>query len=204
VFGNGNVLANTTASGFPAPLPTNWSGTSVSINGVPCPMSYVSPAQVNVQVPEQLTPGIATVVVNNNGVTYTTSVSLVAASPGIFTSDFLVTAILQDQNGALLTQSNPANPGQEVVMYATGIGPVNPSIATNQIAGVPLSQATSSYGLTVDGTPAQVAFLGFVPGFIGLGQVNFIIPSSTPASNAIPVVLTINGVSSKTVQISVR
>ena len=92
---------------------------------------------------------------------------------------------------------------QVVVMYATGIGPVDPPIATDQVAGVPLSKATSTYSVMVNGTAAQVDFVGLTPGFLGLGQINFHIPANTPAGNSIPVVLTINGVSAKTVQISV-
>jgi len=203
VFGNGSVLANTTITGFPMPLPLSSNGTSVTMNGIACPLLYLSPTQINVQVPVELQPGTATVVVNNNGVIYTTTVPVVAASPGIFTSDYVATAILQDANGVLLTQNNPAKRGQVVVMYAAGIGPVSPAVATNRVAGVPLSKATSTYSVTVNDTPAQVDFVGLTPGFVGLGQINFRIPGNTPAGNTIPVTLTINGVNARTVQISV-
>jgi uncharacterized protein (TIGR03437 family) len=205
LFGNGNVLSGITASGFNTPLPTSSGGTSVTINGIYCPLVYVSPTQINLQAPMELAVGTATVVVNNNGTTFSATVQVPSATPGIFTSDYIVTAILQDGNGNLLTASSPASPGQSVAMYLTGIGPVSNYPGDGNPAPFgPLAQSTSSYTLTVNGTAAHIDYLGLAPGWTGLGQINFEIPAGTPAGNTIPVVLTIAGTASKTVQISVK
>ena len=205
LFGNGNILANSTATGFKTPLPTSSGGTSVTINGLACPLVYVSPTQINLQAPTALSAGTATVVVNNNGQTFSTMAQVLTAAPGIFTSDYMVTAILQDGNGALLDQSNPASPGQTVAMYLTGIGPVTNYPGDGEPAPFgPLAQSTSSYTLTVNATAAHIDYLGLTPGFAGLGQINFEIPAGTPSGNTIPVALTIAGTVSKTVQISVK
>jgi uncharacterized protein (TIGR03437 family) len=209
LFGNGNVLATTTVPGFNAPLPTSANGTSVTINGILCPLLYVSPSQINLQAPMELQPGTATAIVSNNGQVFSTTVQVLTAAPGIFTTDFYVNgglAILQDSaTFTALNASNPAVPGQNVTMYFTGIGPITNNPGTGNAAPPsPLSQSTSAGSVTVNGISVQPSFTGLTPGFAGLGQVNFQLPANTPSGNNIPVVLAINGVSSKTVQISVN
>ena len=207
LFGNGNVLATTTVAGFSLPLPTSSNGTSVTMNGIFCPLIYVSPTQINLQAPMELQPGIATVIVNNNGQTFSTTVPVFSASPGIFTTDYYANGgvgILEDsRTGAYLTASNPAVPGQNVTVYFTGIGPITNNPGTGRAApGNPLSQSTAPVTVAVNGDSVQPSFTGLTPGFAGLGQVNFQLPTNIP-SGSIPLILTINGVSSKTVHISV-
>jgi uncharacterized protein (TIGR03437 family) len=208
LFGNGNVLATATVSGFSLPLPTSSNGTSVTINGFPCPLVYVSPSQINLQAPMELQPGTAPVVVNNNGQAFSTTVQVLAAAPGIFTTDYYANGgvgILQDSaTGTVLNANNPAAPSQNVTMYFTGVGPVTNSPGTGMAApGSPsLSQSASTVSVSVNGISVQPSFTGLTPGFAGLGQVNFQLPANTPGGNSIPVVLTINGVSAKTVHIS--
>jgi uncharacterized protein (TIGR03437 family) len=210
LFGSGNVLATTTISGFSLPLPTSSNGTSVTMNGILCPLVYVSPSQINLQAPMELQPGTATVIVNNNGQSFSTTVQVLPAAPGIFTTDYYASgglAILQDsQTGALLNANNPAVPGEYLTMYFTGIGPITNNPGTGKVAqGSPsLSQSTSTVSVTVNGIFVQPSYTGLTPGFVGLGQLNFQLPANTPGGNTIPVVLTINGVSGKSVQISVR
>ena len=115
LFGNGNILANSTVSGFSTPLPTSSGGTSVTmkINGMACPLVYVSRTQINLQAPTARAARTASVMVNNNGQTFSTTVQVLTAAPGIFTSDYMVTAILQDGNGAVPNQSKPGQPGAD-------------------------------------------------------------------------------------------
>jgi uncharacterized protein (TIGR03437 family) len=206
LFGSG--FAATTASGFALPLPTSSNGTSVTMNGIPCPLIYVSPSQINLQAPMELQAGTAAVTVNNNGVALSTTVQVLAAAPGIFTTDYYANggvAILQDSaTGAVLNVNHPAVPGQNVTMYFTGIGPITNNPGTGRAAPPsPLSQSTSAVSVTVNGVPVQPSFTGLTPGFAGLGQINFQLPANTPSGNNVPVVLTINGVSAKAVQINV-
>lgn len=209
LFGNGNVLATTTVSGFSLPLPTSVNGTSVTMDGIPCPLVYVSSSQINLQVPAEVQPGTASVVVNHDGQMFSTTVQVLTSAPGIFTTDYYVNggvAILQDSaTGAILNASNPAAPGENVTIYLTGIGPVTNNPGTGEAAPPsPLSQAESVVGVTVSGISSQPSFTGLTPGFAGLAQVNFQLPAKMPSRGSVPVVLTINGVSAKTVQISVH
>jgi uncharacterized protein (TIGR03437 family) len=99
-------------------------------------------------------------------------------------------------------------------MYFTGIGPVTNSPATGNVAPQnPLSQSTSTVSVTVNGVPVSITvngvpvnqsyFVGLAPNFVGEGQINFQLPADTP-SGTITVVLTINNVSSKPVEIFVN
>jgi uncharacterized protein (TIGR03437 family) len=208
LWGNGNVLGVATAFGSGSPLPTSLNGTSVSIGGIPCPLLYVSPGQVNFQVPMELRPGTATLLANNNGQTLSTPVTVAIASPGIFSSDYYANggvAVLQDSaTFTNLDANHPAAAGENVTLYFTGIGPVANSPATGQPAGTALSQVTFAANITVGGVSVQPSFVGLTPGFVGLGQVNFQLPQSTPSGTSIPLVLTIADVSSRTAHISVR
>jgi uncharacterized protein (TIGR03437 family) len=209
LFSGGNVLATTTVSGFSLPLPSSVNGTSVTMNGIPCPLIYVSAAQINLQAPMELQPGTANVIVNNNGLAFSTTVQVLTAAPGFFTTDYYANggvAVLQDSNtGTILNANHPAVPGENVVMYFTGIGPITNNPGTGKAAPLsPLSQATSAVNVTVNGISVQPSFTGLTPGFAGLGQVDFQLPANMPARGSIPVVLTINGVTAKTVLISVN
>lgn len=210
LMGNGNVLATTTSSGWNPPLPTSANGTSVTMNGILCPLIYVSPSQINLQAPMELQPGTATVVVSNNGQSFSTTVQVLTAAPGIFTLDYYVyggLASLQDAStSTALTANYPAVPGENVTMGFTGIGPVTNSPGTGNAApdSPSLSQATSTVSLTVNGITVLPSFTGLIPGLVGYGQVNFQLPANTPAGSSVPVVLTVNGVSSRTAHISVN
>jgi uncharacterized protein (TIGR03437 family) len=156
----------------------------------------------------ELRPGTATAVVNNNGQVFSTTVQVLTAAPGVFSTDYYANGglgIFQDSTGALLNANHPAVPGEYVAMYFTGIGPVTNNPGTgNPAPSGPLSQAASPVSLTVNGISAPASFTGLTPEFVGLGQVNFQLPANTPSGNAVPVVLTINGVSAATVHISVN
>ena len=64
--------------------------------------------------------------------------------------------------------------------------------------------SVSYNSLTIGGIPAEVLFAGSAPGFVGLLQVNARVPFAVTPGNAIPVVLTINGVPSNTVTVAVQ
>lgn len=202
IYGFLMAASPTMASGFSFPLPTSFSGTSVTLNGIPCPLLYVSADQINLQVPVNVAVGPATLAVTFNGLTGTLAVPVVAAAPGIFTSvstiGLVTTAVAEHADGSLLTAASPALPGDTIVVYGTGIGPVSPAVNSGQPATyIPsLSISTSAYSATISGVNAPISFLGLTPGLAGLMQINVKIPTSTP-SGWQPFILKINGVSSQ-------
>jgi len=191
----GNNLSSGTAGLFSAPLPTSSNGTAVTVNGIPAPLLYVSPTMIDAQVPVNAGGGSALVVVSYNGTSDSASVPIAGASPGFFfsTANGVNFAIGEHADYSLITPANPAQSGEIVSFYGTGIGPVNPSPASGQAAGYPkLSVSNSIYSVTVNGENAPVTYIGLTPYLVGLMQVNIQIPHM-PISENVPLVAYIGG-----------
>ena len=93
--------------------------------------------------------------------------------------------------------------GGVIQIFATGLGPVNPTVKTGEASpSNPPATVTSAVTCTVGGVSAPVQFAGLAPGFVGLYQVNVAIPAGV--TGTVPVVLTQGGVASNTVTIVVR
>jgi uncharacterized protein (TIGR03437 family) len=93
-------------------------------------------------------------------------------------------ALATHLDGTLLTASSPAGPGEIVVIYALGLGKVNPATTSGRIAttAAPIT-AVSQMQILLSGTPcpaANVLYAGLAPGFAGLYQINLIVPPLTP------------------------
>jgi uncharacterized protein (TIGR03437 family) len=189
----GSNLALTTAPANSVPLPVSLDNISVTVNGVPAPLYYVSPTQLNVQIPyETPASGTATVVVSNNGKTASASIGMSPAAPGIFT----------DANRAIVPDSTAAR-GQTIAIYVTGAGMVEPSVATGAMPGngaAPVPAGTTL--VTVGGVQASTVFVGIPSWSIGVLQINFVVPSTVPAG-AQPVVVSVGGLASAAATLNV-
>jgi uncharacterized protein (TIGR03437 family) len=190
------------------PLPTHLAGTSLTVNGTPAPLLAVVNAggseQINFQMPWEVA-GQATVqVVIDNGVSSNTAVavSVTQAQPGIFVVDSVGDGAITHVNGSLVTTENPAAPGETVVMYATGFGPVSPAVTTGQ-APTGLSYTTLEPTITIGGLTATVVFSGEAPYFVGLSQLNITVPTTAPPGS-LPLVVNTGGVTANTVMIAVN
>lgn len=176
----GTNLAAATAQFTSTPLPVSLGGTSVSINDTPVPLLFVSPGQVNAQVPYETKVGTAKLVVQSNGVSSSAvNFAVAAAGPGVFTpqqSTHVLALNLAD--GTLNASQTPARPGQYVTAYLTGQGQVNPAVATGDVAPAsPFSfPVAAPVQIRVGGVLATLQFAGMAPGFIGLLQMNVLIP----------------------------
>lgn len=192
-------LANSTMSA--GPLPPSLDGVSMTIGGFTAPVQYISPGQINAQVPFEVAPGQQPLEYTKNGVKVTVTVTIVPARPGIF----LVNgrgAIL-NQDNSLNTSLNAALVGSAVQVFFTGQGLVTPALAT----GAPASLTTLMFTnapttATIGGAPATVLFSGLAPGFVGLGQANVLVPALP--SNDYPLVLTVNGQASNGATVAVK
>jgi len=203
IFGSG--LAPTTASASMIPLPLSIAGVVVQFNGVAAPLLYVSPTQINAQLPWEVpTSGSITVKVTNNMMTSDAQeVAIAPFSPGIFATGIYAIAIHQDSTlaaplGAPLTPANshPATPGETLELLATGLGPTSPPgiTGTNSLD----MQRTTSTTPTVliGGIPAQVSFSGLSPQFVGVDQLNVVIPNNISPASAVPIQIQTGGLTS--------
>ncbi len=189
----GSALASAEAAATGMPLPRMLGSTMVHISGTETPLNYVSPSQINAQVPVDLPPGSARLTVMSGDVETSAVTLLVAATgPGIFTYG-QDRAVATHANGSLITGDNPAEPGETIIVYLTGIGPVSPQPGSGQASGVdPLSRATLPFSASIGGRAAPVDFLGMTPYLVGLAQANIRVPTGV-ASGDLAVVITVSG-----------
>jgi uncharacterized protein (TIGR03437 family) len=131
-------------------------------------------------------------------------VQVLEAHPGIFTVGGQNGAILHGGDFSLVTEAAPAAKGETVLLYATGLGRVVPTVGTNQAApGSPLSTVQVGCAVSVGGVSANIDFCGLAPSFIGLYQVNFTVPSNAP-SGSVDVILQVGSRTSNTANMSVE
>jgi uncharacterized protein (TIGR03437 family) len=185
-------------------LPTSLDGVSVTINGKPAYVEYISPTQINVVAPADDTVGPVEVRVTSGGQSSDPVIGNVQSfAPAFFSFDGKYLAATHSDN-SLLGKSGlfasapngttPAKPGETIVLYGTGFGPTNPAVAagkpTTQIANV-----TTPFTVTIGAVPASVSFAGLIPPFADLFQFNVQVPSGV-ADGDQAVVVQIGGVSS--------
>jgi uncharacterized protein (TIGR03437 family) len=170
------------------PFPSSLNGVSVSINGRPAPVYFVSPTQIICLVPYATSEPLAVIQVTNKGVT-SNAVTLFtdSSAPGVLTANESGTggAAALHLNYTLVTASNPATVGETIQLFVTGLGAVTPAVADGVGASVStLSTTNDTIDIFVDGQQAVVSFSGLAPGFAGLYQVNFVVPG-IPDSGAV-------------------
>lgn len=207
----GSNLAQTirtwTAGDFNGPnAPTTLDGVSVTVNGKPAFIYYISPTQININTPEDTAVGPVQFQVKNSlGFSNIATAVRSRLAPALETiPQFLVggkqyvVAYTPDFQTFIGTSNlvsgltfAPAKPGQTIVIFAIGCGPTNPATQ----AGVAASQNSSlslPYELKIGGVKADVTFAGLLAGTIGLYQFNITVPN-VPAGDQ-PIELTIDGV----------
>ena len=200
IFGT-NLVAGNGQTAPAAPLPTSLGGTTVLINGVAAPLFYAGPNQMNLQLPYGVAPGPAMAVVQSGSASSAPfSFNVSTASPGIFLNGNQAIAVNPD--GSVNSAVNPAHPGDYLVVYMTGVGPVNQPESTNTPPPAsPVATSTLPFSATIGGQPANTLFVGLTSGFIGLGQANVQVPSLVNGSYSL--VVTIGGAASAAAQITV-
>jgi uncharacterized protein (TIGR03437 family) len=176
----GTNLASAPAGATLMPLPTSLGGTTVElVNGSTVrnlPLFYVSPAQINTELPYGLTPGPAQIRVRTAaGASASDTISVAARAPKLFTVDFTGKGpgVVTNPAFSIATQANPVKPGDNIVLWLNSLGETNPPvIAGNAAPSAPLSTITDPVTVTVGGKPAKVTFAGAAPAYTGLYQVN--------------------------------
>jgi uncharacterized protein (TIGR03437 family) len=204
IFGSG--LAPSVGGASAIPLPTTLNGASVTVNGRVAPLFYVSPNQINFQVPYETQTGTATVQtsLSGQGASNTVQAPVASASAGIFQYG-ANRGVVQNQDYTLNTTTNPAGIGSILIVYLTGVGATIPSVADGAAAPgqpVAVAQAQSTATATIADINAPVSFLGLTPGSVGLAQANVQVPPSLP-SGSYPLVITLNGHQSTSALVSV-
>jgi uncharacterized protein (TIGR03437 family) len=203
----GTSLSSMLQAGDTVPLSMSLNSTSVTFNGIPAGLYFVSGGQVNAQLPWNLpTTGTVNAVVTSNGVASAAmAVPVNAYAPSIFTANAQGTgyAIAINPDGTLAAPNgaipglttHPAKIGDTLILYANGLGPLDSTPANGDSGGATLRNTTTLPVVTISGTSAQVPFSGLTPQFPGIDQVNFVVPKVTPG-DSLPLLIQIGGVPS--------
>lgn len=187
-------LATSTPATPGSPLPTQLAGTTVTLNGTPVPLYYVSPTQINLQIPWEISANTSAIVkVAANGQTATFQLPIYPSAPEVFA----------DAN-SLLVPYQTTGRGDTIYLFETGDGLfTTPAVTTGSVpAAGNLSTTVSNVSITVGGVPATATYVGVPTWSIGVTQINFTIPPTAPLGLQ-PVVVTTGGVSSAPVLITV-
>jgi uncharacterized protein (TIGR03118 family) len=180
-------------------LPSALDGVSVSINGEPAYISYISPVQINVLTPADMpSSGQVTVVVTDNTLTGSSvSVTPQVVAPSFFLLDAAGHIAATHANNSLIgttAPATPAAPGEVIVLYGNGFGTTNPAAVNGAVqAGAAPLLVTPT--ITFNGNNATVVFAGLTG--TGLYQFNVTVPTGLPDGDA-AVVAKAGGVSSPT------
>ena len=194
VYGTNLSVATATASG--TPLPYTLGGVTATVNNMPAPLLYVSPTQINLQVPYSAGMGPSVLGINNNGAAGGFQLPLAASSPAIYLN----------ADGSIAGSSS-VQQGGYATLYLDGAGEVTPPLKSAYAtgSGTPVSimpKPVLPLSVTVGGVPCTVTFAGISTGLIGTVQVNINVPASVPAGVQ-PVVVTVGGLPSPAGNITV-
>jgi uncharacterized protein (TIGR03437 family) len=177
VYGSG--LATLTSVTTAPPLPVNYQGTQVLVGGIDAPIYFVSPSQLNIQIPFELAPNQQYPVLAffNNVPTVPDTIGVAAAAPGLLALPD-GSLVAQHPDFSLVSSTSPAKPGEALVIYLVGMGSVNQPLASGQGSpSNPLATVSLAPTVTLDGETVVPFFVGLTPGFVGLYQMNFIVPA---------------------------
>ncbi len=216
LFGVGLAASNLAASS--APLPIALGGTEITLNGTSVPEFFVSPGQVNVQIPWEaaniFNPSAPLVVSSGANVAQPIEAPIGFVSPGIFTLSQNGSGqgtIAIASTGQLAAPagtapgSRPAKRGEYITIYCTGLGPVdNTPLTGYPTPASPLANAIASVQVVVGGVALAPSFAGLAPGYVGLNQVNVQLPASAPVGNAVTLAIVAQGVPSNLVTLAVQ
>jgi endo-1,4-beta-xylanase len=180
IYGTNLAAAPATTPGVP--LATTLGNVQVTVNGTLAPLYYVSPSQVDFQIPYSVAPGPALVRVTSNGTAgLSAGITVQSAAPSLLTyvdASGNTRAVAQNQDYTINTSTNCAGPGSFLTVYMIGSGPLDHPIASGAVApSTPLSNEALTTTATLGTTPAAVSFAGMAPTFVGLMQVDVQAPN---------------------------
>ena len=211
-----NLAPEQAVADLAPPLPLTLADLSLNLDGNQLPLFFVSPGQVNFQVPfvAVTRPTQFPLVITQGTLSTTIQVTLKPFAPALFTTNaqgtgqgsvlIAGTASVAAPVGTL-PGSRPAKRGDFISIYCTGLGDVRnrPGLGSAS-PGVALASTLVDPAVLIGGVSAMVSFSGLAPGFVGLYQVNVQVPDAVSSGAALPIVLTIGGETSNTATIAVE
>jgi uncharacterized protein (TIGR03437 family) len=195
----GSLLAPTNLATSQIPLATALANSCLTVNGLPVPLVFVSPTQINAQMPSQAVGNVVMEVHTPGGVSDNFNLVVQPTAPAVFLSGVagpetnLPTVIL-NANNLLATESNPIHRGDSLTIYFTGCGNTAPSVVDGLPApSDPLAMAIAPPSVSLGGVGLSVSYGGLAPGQVGVCQINATVPGNTPEGLAVPLTVSQGG-----------
>jgi uncharacterized protein (TIGR03437 family) len=213
----GTALATGSQGASGAPLPTSLAGTTVTIKDSLgrerlAPLFYVSPTQINYQLPEEIATGTARVSITNPGLaTVTEFVQVTSVAPALFSAQANgqglaaadVTRIRGDGSRSE-EKTTRFDPGQnKIVAIPIDLGPETDRVFLI-LYGTGLRARNARATANIGGINANVEYFGTQGGFVGLDQVNILLPRNLIGRGEVDVSINLQGQAANPLKISIK
>lgn len=215
----GANLATATQAAVTTPLPTTLAGTGVKVRDSAgaertASLFFVSPSQINFLMPGNLSPGAATVTVtSSDGSTAAGTVQLAGVAPSLFSANSSgqgvasAVALRVRANGSQTTETIAAWDAAQNRFVAT---PIDLGGENEQVflllfgTGVRFRSALSGVTVQIGGANATVGYAGAQNDFVGLDQLNVLLPRSLAGRGEVDLTLSVDGKTANTVKVSIK
>ena len=195
------------------PLPTIFNNTFAMVGSVRAPLYSLSSGQIDIQIPYEVTATqqVPIVVSVNNALSVPITLNIVPAAPGVLSANDGPASpvqngahiIAQHLNGSRVDSGSPGKVGEFLVMYLVGLGATDNPVPSGQPAlANPLSNVLAKPTVTVDSLPSNVIFAGLTPGFVGLYQIDFQVPTGVHSGD-VEVDVVQNGIAANPTKLAV-
>lgn len=181
------------------PLPTALGESCLTVNGIAVPMFFVSPEQINAQLPYQIDGSVTMTLRTPGGVSDNLNLTIQPAAPSIFRSgtagpETRIPTIIRARNNEFVTVSNPIHREDVISIYLAGMGNTSPAVeagspSQSDPAPVPVIPPV----LRIGNADMEVLFAGLAPGQIGVYQINAKVPSYAPLGFTVPLTISQGG-----------
>jgi uncharacterized protein (TIGR03437 family) len=204
----GANLAGDTVVGPANPLAQTLAGTVVTLSGRILPLFFVSPAQINLQLPSDAAVGNSTLTVSSQGQPdVQTALTVAQDAPGLFQQvvngqSFIVAA---HADGSSVTAASPAQAGETITIYGTGFGSSAPARPEGYpVPSSPPCVLQDAISATINGEPAAPSSAFAAPGAIGIDAVQVAVPADAPSGTSVQVTVTAGGQQSNMVLLPIQ
>jgi uncharacterized protein (TIGR03437 family) len=202
-------LISLIGQGMPAAL----GDACLTVNGASAPLlQSVSATQINAQLPFDADGNAQLTLYTPGGASDNLNVTILPAAPSVFRASADLAAngagamVYRASNNSLVSPLNPVQAGDELVIFATGLGRTTPAIRAGEAAPAdPLSVAVIPLEVTLDGAPLTVDNASLMPGGIGIYQINVKAPLGVSEGDNVPLTIRQGGMSTTVaVQVAVQ
>ena len=199
----GASLAAAYAAGPPNPLAQAVGDVTVRVDGRFLPLVFVSPGQINAQLPSDLADGDYLMIVKSGlNAEVMARVRVVRNAPGLFAtqSGDASYALAAHEDGSAVTADNPAKRGETITIYGTGFGPGDrPSPDGFAAPMAPAVMMADPVDLFVGDTAIKPDWSGLAPGLVGMVATRFKVPDDAPAGAALSLKVRVQSAESNSV-----